>query len=93
MQRVFALSNFQLLKTTTKGVCFEWEVGDEDRKKLIPLNIKEKDPSSTKGNGINKENKDRGSLSSKRWEKRRYMALSSRVFHIKNFTCNSVNFI
>jgi hypothetical protein len=27
----------------------EWEVGDEDRRKLIPLeNIKEKDPSSTK---------------------------------------------
>lgn len=48
------------------------KVGDEDRRKLIQSqNIKEKDPSSTKGNRINKKTKKTRSLSSKRWEQKK----------------------
>jgi hypothetical protein len=46
---------------------FDWKVGDEDRRKLIPLqNIKEKHPSSTKGNG---------KTQAKDGNKKRYLAL------------------
>jgi hypothetical protein len=50
-----------------KGVWFDWKVGDEDTRKLIPLqNIKEKHPSSTKGNG---------KTQAKDGNKKRYLAL------------------